>query len=645
MRFFTLLLVVAVPCLGETISVSQVPPGNETPAEVESTSLASRANEASVSTQRNARTLTISVPAPRGLILDRYGEPFAQTEVAYHLALDFTKFGLDHSSEEAVAWAQGKIAELTELTDFAPEFSDQELTNYYRDRRWLPLILTRTISEKKAKALQEKLPPGLTLLPTYQRVYPKKESAAHLIGYVGTRQRLPKGPINRDDPLFESTQGKSGLELLFDDELEGRPGTKKLLFDGNGELLLEEWPQRPQAGGSVFTTLNSKWQRHAETVLRQTSRRGALIVIDVNSGEVLVLASRPSFDLNAFIPSISQENYDKLLNDPSRPLFGRAFQGEYPPASTFKPVVALAALSDGTVTPKTLINCPYKIKIGHHWFRNHSKRPEGPINVRRALARSTNPWFYQVGMKVGPTTFLSVARRLGFGSKSGLPLVGERAGLIPTSDYMLETHGRRMTDGDTANLSIGQGVMLATPLQIAQAMAGIANGGALPQLRLIRQIQDVNNRVVEAPIPEARNALELSPQAVKTVRKGMQDVIHASYGTGKEAYLPFTTMAGKTGTAQWGPASQNQRLAWFSGFFPVENPRYAFCVLYEGKPNQVVSGGKHAAPMVRNFFRRIRGDLKTKTAAPARAMIVVEEEPDDLPAPRAVPKPALPVEE
>jgi penicillin-binding protein 2 len=159
-----------------------------------------------------------------------------------------------------------------------------------------------------------------------------------------------------------------------------------------------------------------------------------------------------------------------------------------------------------------------------------------------------------------------------------------------------------MTDGDTANLAIGQGVLLATPLQVAHAMSGIANGGALPELRLLSQIQDLHGRVVEAPAPAKRNDLSLSAKAVSAVRQGMDDVVNASYGTGKGGALAFTELAGKTGTAQWGPPSKEQRLAWFAGFFPVENPRYAFAVLYEGKPGQSVSGGRLAAPIVRDVF-------------------------------------------
>jgi penicillin-binding protein 2 len=191
---------------------------------------------------------------------------------------------------------------------------------------------------------------------------------------------------------------------------------------------------------------------------------------------------------------------------------------------------------------------------------------------------------------------------------------------------MLKNEKRRILDGDTANLSIGQGSLLASPLQVAQAMAGIANGGALPKMRLISQVQDTRGRVVQAPVPERKNTLGLSEKAVQVVHQGMSDVIHSGGGTGRSAGLGYAELCGKTGTAQWGPKSKNQRLAWFAGFMPRANPRYAFAVLYEGRPGEGVSGGRMAAPMVQKFFQGIKGDIKEVIAPPKKALVVVNEE-------------------
>jgi penicillin-binding protein 2 len=595
------------------------------------------ATEASIFTQKNARTMTLSIPAPRGLILDRNGYPLAQTKVAYRLALDFANVGMDAASEVVVAWARSKLAEANALLEGEYSISEKLIVDYYEHRRWIPRAISKVFDEEKAKSLEGSLPEGLSLMPVYLRHYPEMSLAAHLIGYVGTKTRLPGGPINDGDPLFSSVEGKGGFENVFNDELSGVPGLKKMIFDGEGKMVLEEWLKRPQPGGTVVTTLDLNWQRHAEEVLRKGCKRGALVVLDVRSGDVLVMASRPTFDLNAFIPGISQTEYDKLRNDPAKPLFARAFQAQYPPASTFKPVVGLAAISTGAIRANEKINSPYKIRIGNTFFHNHSKGDQGFIDVKRALAKSVNPWFYQVGIKTGPQTFLSAARRLGFGSRTDLPLYGETAGLVPTPEDIQKAEGRRTSDGDTASLSIGQGMLLASPLQVAQSMAGIANGKSLMELQLVKQIQDFHGRVVVAPSPKVRNELSFDPDAVAAVHEGMMQVVHSGFGTGTFASLKFTIMCGKTGTAQWGAKSKNQNLAWFSGFFPLENPRYAFAVIYEGVPGESISGGRKAAPMVRDFFHEFEDEIVDAIKPPPRAMVIDEDEEGEIEIPVAVP--------
>ncbi|MCU0782150.1 MAG: penicillin-binding transpeptidase domain-containing protein, partial [Akkermansiaceae bacterium] len=212
----------------------------------------------------------------------------------------------------------------------------------------------------------------------------------------------------------------------------------------------------------------------------------------------------------------------------------------------------------------------------------------------------------------------------------------ETAGLVPDNEWMLRYHKRRIMDGDTANMSIGQGSLEASPLQVAQLMAGIANGGALPKLQLITQIQDSRGRVIKATVPERRTLLGLDPDAVEAVRKGMAEVVTS--GTGRSGALSYTKLCGKTGTAQWVKA-QNKQLAWFAGFLPDDNPRFAFAVLYEGRPGERLSGGRTAAPMVRAFFEPLKSELKDIIAPPLRATVVDEDNPEvEIPA-------AVPVEE
>ncbi|MES2440814.1 MAG: penicillin-binding protein 2 [Verrucomicrobiota bacterium] len=598
---------------------------NDTLAQGQVEAPASRnAADGAIITRKDARAITLKIPAPRGQIVDREGAPMAQNRVAYQVALQFKQFE-NADRDFVINWARTRLDSLQLLVKNPVPKSDDEIFDHYRHRRWLPLLVSGQIGEKEAHDLESKLTSGLVLQPIYKRTYPEGELAAHIIGYSGSVGKLPTGPINFNEPLWEESEGRSGLEKIFNTQLTGEPGMKRLLFDENGNKLLEEQVKRPRPGGTLVTTLDLSWQKIAENTLRNGCRRGAFVVIDVVTGEVLVMASRPSFDLNNFIPGISEKDFKELNDDPSTPLYGRAFQSVYPPASSFKPIVALAALNNGTVTENSEIYCPAAITIGRTVMRNWSKTPEGSINVKRALARSCNTWFYQVGIDVGPTAFLNLSRRLGFGQVSGLPLVGENPGLVPSDEWMLKNEKRRILDGDTANLSIGQGSLLSSPLQVAQAMAGIANGGILPKLQLIRQVQDTRGRVVQAAFPERKTWLGVDAKAVEVVHKGMSDVVNGGGGTGQSAGLSYTTLCGKTGTAQWGPPSKNQRLAWFAGFLPEDNPRYSFAVLYEGRPGETVSGGRMAAPMVKKFFESIKDDIKDTIAPPKKALIVVDE--------------------
>lgn len=582
-------------------------------------------NDASVTGMKNARVITLAIPAPRGQILDREGEPFAQNRVTYQLALQFPQF--ENVSEEfVVAWARKRLGELKAIHPKSADKSDAELWAHYKDRRWLPLYLSGFITSSNATALAKKLGDrdDIVLQPVYSRYYPGASMAAHIIGYTGSTGKLPTGPINFNEPLWEMTEGKSGLEKIYDKQLTGTPGVKRILYNNDGIKLQEEIVKRPVAGGNVVMTINRRWQERAESVLSNGCQRGALVVLDVTTGEVKAMASRPTFDLMEFVGGISTTRFKELNEDPAAPMFGRAFSAEYPPASTFKSVVAMAALADETITENSTVYAPAFLQFPGHKVRNASGAAEGSIAVKYALARSTNTWFALVGIDCGPTNFLAMARRVGYGEKTGLPLIGEASGLIPTNEWMISNHKRRFMNGDTANMAIGQGVLLATPLQVAQGMAGIANGEALPKLQMIRQVQDSKGRVVFQALPEVRKDLGVPESAYLTVHKGMSDVVNSGYGTGRSAGLSWTTLCGKTGTAQWGPASKNQRLAWFAGFFPYENPRFAFAVIYEGRPGQVVSGGRYAAPMVKAFFNPLRDEIEEIIAAPKKALMIDE---------------------
>lgn len=589
------------------------------------------ADQAAIQTRPDARTMTLSIPGLRGQILDRYGNPLAQNKVVWYPALQFQQFEND-DKDFIVAWARERILKANEIFGINWQVKDEELWEHYKQRRWLAMPFTHVVEAERKALLEPQLVDGLVFHPIYQRYYPQGDLAAHLIGYVGSKGKLEKGPINYGDPIFEFTEGRAGFEKLYNEELTGIPGLRKLQYDSSGAEVLREDKKAPQQGGTVVTTLDLEWQKRAEDVLKEHAHRGALVIIDVRTGEIVAMASRPSYDLNTFVPFITSKDYSALRENKDSPLFARSYQAEYPPASTFKAVVALSALQNRVLDRYTEINTPAFVQLGKHQMWNWSKKPEGSMNIVKGLYRSNNPFFIKVGIATRPQNIVKTAEQLGYGHKTGLPLVGERAGLLPSDAYMRKHHKRRMTDGDTANMSIGQGVVLATPLQVAQGMAAIANGGKLPKLQLVRQVQDANGRIISYNRDEPRQLMNMSASDVALVQEGLMRVVNDPAGTGKRAYLDYTIVCGKTGTAQWGPEDKKQSLGWFTGFFPLNNPKYAFAMVYEGRPGEKVSGGSKAAPMVKAFFQPIKEDVLFRINPPVRAMIVVEEEAEIAPA-------------
>lgn len=566
-------------------------------------------------TESEARALNLNIPAPRGQIVDRNGVPLAQSRVVMYLALNYPFLGKGTTDAEIVAYGRSRIMQANSLLGKRWDLAPDKLLSHYKNRRWLPLVFSSVdgLNEEITADQQRKLTPllkpgsGVQLQAAYLRVYPKGASAPHVIGFVGRKRALPTTPAQDGDPIFEETEGRDGLEKSFDKDLEGKPGVVNVLFNSDGTKATEETVRRPVPGNNVVTTLDYNFQKYAEEALEQNTKGGAMVIMDVKSGDVLALASYPLFDPNLFIPGITSENFQRLNEDKRLPMLARAFRGEYPPASTFKVVVSLAALESGVITPRTGYDCSPSLWIGDRYFKNWNRDGEGYMNVVSAIKRSCNTWFYQAGMAIGAPAISDAAMRIGFGERTGIPLAAESAGFVPTDAWWMGRYGSKMMSGDIANFSIGQGATLVTPLQTVQAMAALADGVNMPQARLVKQIQDPNDRVVQAFVPSTRRRVDIRQEVREPVVKGMVAVVNGSGGTGRAAALEQCQIAGKTGTAQWKPA-EDRNLAWFTGFLPADNPVYAYAVIYEGQPGEDVSGGRKAAPIVHDVFERILKD-------------------------------------
>ncbi|PYI99249.1 MAG: hypothetical protein DMF00_11350 [Verrucomicrobia bacterium] len=526
-------------------------------------------------TQKLARTYILDVPAPRGQITDRNGAPLAQNRLSYNLVINFPT-PLDFSDAQALNFAKEKIDYAAKLIGRRLRISDDAILRHYRNRGIMPLEIAQNLSQQEYEKVKGDLPAGMMVRPVY-------------------------------------------VEQTFNAMLTGKHGEYKLTFDKDGRKTSEKLVTPPEPGYNVVTTIDLRLQQLAEKALEAKAKRGAMVIIDPNNGDILALASWPTYDPNLFVPSISAEQLKMLQDDPNIPLLPRAYRSSYPPGSTFKVAVGIAALEAHAVYPDDQYQCVPAIQVGNVTFHNWKKSDRGALNFVQALTESCDTWFYQVGIKTGAAPIIDWALKLGFGAKCGIPLRGEAEGRIPNDEYMKATHGRRILNGDIANMSIGQGDIQATPLQMAQAMGIIANGGTVYQTRLVQQVQTFDNQIVTAYQVRAKRTLDLSSGTLDQVRTGMTDVVNGAGGTAHQASLDNVEVAGKTGTAQWGPKHKERTAAWFSGFLPTDQPKYAFAAVYEGDVGSKVHGGSAAAPMIADVFKEIYHGEKLASRQQRRA--------------------------
>lgn len=559
-------------------------------------------------TQKQARTWQLGIPAPRGLITDRNGKPLAQSRLSYNLAISFPT-PLNFTDDEVLAFARQQVTLAKGLLGREITLNEKAVVDHYRNRAVLPYDIVEDLQPQELAVVAAGVTPTLILRQTYVRFYPEKSLAAHIVGYVGVKAPLSLRPIENGDVIFPENEGREGLEQIYDDELRGIPGQLHVTFDAEGRKTSERIAQPPVPGYNVITTIDADLQKICEDVLAENCKRGAIVVIDPNSGEILALASWPTFDPNIFVPYVDKEKFDAVQSDPTVPLLPRAFRSAYPPGSTFKTFVGLAGLEEGKIKPNTEFSCPTALSVGNFVFHNWKKYNAGSLNFVEALTQSCNTWFYQAGLKIGAQPIIDWAHRLGLGQRTGLPLKAEEKGNIPTDEYMLRVHKRKILNGDIANMSIGQGDILITPVQMAQAMGVIASGGKFHQTRLVKQIQNLDNKVVAAYPDRIRDELPMTPEVMDQLREALVKVTEDGNGTAHRAQVDGIHVAGKTGTAQWGggrDSSKARTAAWFTGFAPAENPRYAFAAVYEGAPgDNSVHGGSHAAPLIGKVLKKV----------------------------------------
>ena len=615
-----------VPAAAPALALAPAP--TPAPASVAKPAAPDPGLQPSWETQKLARNYIFAIPPPRGQITDRNGLPLAQSRIGYNLAINFPvppRF----SEEEASRFIAEHVRHAQDLTGRKITVDPAKALKQYKERAVLPMVIAQDLKPAELERLKrgQAQAPGLTTIPVYLRTYPQGTSAAHVLGFVGRQGGFPSGEIENNELLWPEFEGRDGIEKSFNTQLTGKLGMMQVSFDARGQKATEKVTLPPRPGQNVVMSIDLKIQQVVERALRAVpgKRPCAMVVMDPRTGEILAMASEPAFDPNIYIPSVSPEVMDKLTTDPFNPLFPRAYRAAYPPGSIFKIITGLAAMNDGYVDPDDAFGGEAAIKIGGTTFRNWKHSDVGPLNFREALIQSCNTYFYKMGLKSGYRPILDYGSRLGLGAKTGIPVSSEEPGNLMTLEYMQKHHGRGIMPGDIANMSIGQGDTLVTPVQMASAMCAIANGGTVFQPRLVLQVQDLDGRITFGYDARVRSQIDIHRDTMKALRAGLDGVVNSGGGTAGRAGVPGFKVVGKTGTAQWGPKKREKVAAWFVGFAPLDKPQYAFAVLYEGKPgDNDVHGGTYAAPIAGRVLKEI---LKAPPKEDKKA--VVKKKPVD----------------
>ena len=548
----------------------------------------------------NRFNFRITVP-PRGKIRDRHGEVLADNQLDYALVI------IPEATPD-VEQTLDRIGEVIELSD---DTRRRVLRTARSQPGFVPILVDDYLSWADFSAINLLLPelPGVQPEVSQGRIYPKDGIFAHVLGYVG--RPGPRDVAESNDPLLRQPTfwiGKTGVESSQDLALRGEAGRLRVEVNSAGRLV-REWPDRdsdPRAGADTYLTLDAGLQRFAAEQFGEEA--GGIALMDVQTGELRVLLSMPTFDANLFVGGITQTELDRLNNDERRPQYNKSVAGGYPPASTFKMVMMMAGLESGLINPSMRVGCGGSVRLGRRIFHCWKRGGHGSLNMTGALAQSCDVYFYtivqQLGEAFGMKWVEQVGRELGLGQAYDIGVGGQSEGILPTPDWKRARRGQPWTMGDSLNASIGQGFVLANPLHLAVMTARIANG----------RKKVVPSLVIRDALPEFDN-LDLKPENVSFVQAAMRAVTSpggTAYRADPLGFGPEVAYAGKTGTGQVRGISLAERrsgaykeLPWkyrdhalFVGYAPYINPRYACAAIVEHGG----SGSRVAAPLVRSVL-------------------------------------------
>ena len=548
----------------------------------------------------NNQVRIVPVAPNRGLIYDRRGRPIAENRPAFRLEIVPENVG---SVEQTVA-ALGQIIELPEDTLEKFERNRQR----YREFDSVPLKFNLSEEEVARFAVNRHRFDGVEIVPYLSRYYPYGELLTHVLGYVG---RLDVDDLSRvDTGNYRGTThiGKSGLERYYEDQLHGRSGLEKIETNAQGRVLQTLERQPPVHGDDLILSLDVQVQQAAWEAIGD--RPGAVVAIDPQDGSVLALVSKPGFDPNLFVHGISSADYSAILNAPGRPLFNRTLLGGYEPGSTLKPFVALAGLELGVITGRDRVFSSglYYLPNVSRPFRDWKRGGHGWVTVVDALEQSVNTFFYQLALDLGIDRMHDYLARFGFGEPTGLDLLGENSGVLPSRGWKQAYHNEPWYQGETVIAGIGQGFNVVTPVQLANAVAALANGGTRFAPRLLYAVKHAgHNQARKAQAPVVEKIPVENPANWQLVREGMRRVVHGEHGTARAiAQDDGLQIAGKSGTAQVASQAQDEDMdedtaehlrhhALFVAYAPLERPTIAVAAVVEHGGG----GSREAAPVAR----------------------------------------------
>jgi len=522
--------------------------------------------------------------APRGRLYDRQEELLVTNRPAVVVSIIPAEVDdLEKLSER-----------LSRIISISPEEISQIVKNY-RENPFKPVKILDDCKTNKIVEIEERKDElkGVVLEVKPRRDYLYHDFAAHSLGYVG---EIDKEELQRfGNPKFQGGDiiGKAGLEKYYDDILRGEKGGKEVEVDALGQEIATLLYQKPVPGKDLVLTIDKDLQLFGENLF--FGKKGSIIVSDPNSGEILVLVNRPSFNPNIFANGISNSNWQRLSSDADYPLTNRSVQGVYPPGSIFKVVTAIAALEEGVTDRKRKIYCSGSLELAGQVFTCWKETGHGSLSIVDAIAHSCNIYFYTLGKDLGIERFNKYMQKLGLGEKTGIDLPAEAVGIIPSAQWKEREVKEIWFPGDTINLSIGQGYLLLTPLQVHNLITTIATEGEIYNLHLVKKIISVDGKTVKEIKPEIYKKVDFSPDTFQIIKEGLRQTILK--GTGWRANIKELEVAGKTGTAQ---NPQGETHAWFIGFAPYENPEVCITVFIENGGE----GGEAAAPIARAMLEK-----------------------------------------